>query len=67
MTILKKTKTKAKTDVGSEKLFLCCFAPDIVSFVHCRLASYQYLAYFGRLFFIYRTVFLRLLINISNL
>ena len=37
-------KPALNENVGSENLFLYWFTPDVVFFLHCCLASYQYLA-----------------------
>jgi len=37
-------KPALNENVGREKLVLYLFTPDVVSFVFCCLASYQYLA-----------------------
>ena len=42
--LIRDLKPALNEKVGSEKLFLYYFTPDVFSFVRCCLTSYQYLA-----------------------
>ena len=42
--LIRDLKPALNENVGSENLLLYYFTPDVVSFLHCCLASYQYLA-----------------------
>ena len=41
--LIRDLKPALNENVGSENLHLYSFTPDVVSFFHCCLASYQYL------------------------
>ena len=42
--LIRDLKPALNENVGSENLLLYYFTPDVVSFLHCCLASYHYLA-----------------------